>query len=461
MQIEVEIDKDLHLPKYQHLQEGEYDLEILYGGRDSGKSREIAQLLIEKCLSSEYFRFILVRKTYESIKSSQYQLIKDIVEEWGLQDLFTFKESPMEIRCVNGNKFIARGCDKPDKLKSISNPSGAWYEEGNQLTEKDYTTVSTTLRTNKGGTLEILSFNPEYEGELKDNWIYKMFFNGKPDAKDFTSSVKIDDYTFKYRVTHSTYLDNPFATPQRIANYKRLASINRYYQDVWLDGRWGTVKASGAEFYSAFNRSVNVAPCPFIPGIAVHLTFDFNVLPYMTMLCAQILKEGNEMQIRFYREYCTRPPDNSAKAVCKYFIRDYDKHKPVVFYYGDFSGKNKIAGQGNKRNFDDIDSELLKYLHSGSDRVIPNANVFKRRDFINLLFAGHYSNIEVIIDPSCTELIKDLENVKTSIEGKHKEMYNDKEQGVKYQKYGHTSDAMDYLIISVLNEYYMANSGVK
>ncbi len=244
MQIEVEIDKDLHLPKYQHLQEGDYDLEILYGGRDSGKSREIAQLLIEKCLSSEYFRFILVRKTYESIKSSQYQLIKDIVEEWGLQDLFTFRESPMEIRCVNGNKFIARGCDKPDKLKSISNPSGAWYEEGNQLTEKDYTTVSTTLRTNKGGTQEYFSFNPEYEGELKDNWIYKMFFNGKPDATDFTSSVKIDDYTFKYRVTHSTYLDNPFATPQRIANYKRLASINRYYQDVWLDGRWGTVGKS-------------------------------------------------------------------------------------------------------------------------------------------------------------------------------------------------------------------------
>src|SRR3954462_2726147 len=97
---------------------------ILYGGRGSSKSIFAAKKLIWRCLKEPYFRYILYRKTYNTIKDSQFQTIKDIVYEWGLQDLFVFNISPMEIRCFNGNKFICRGGDDPKKLKSIKDPTG-------------------------------------------------------------------------------------------------------------------------------------------------------------------------------------------------------------------------------------------------------------------------------------------------------------------------------------------------
>ena len=91
---------------------------ILYGGRGSSKSDFTAKYLIYKCLTDNYFRGILVRNTYNTIKDSQYQTIKDIIFDLGLQDLFEFKLNPLEIHCLNGNRFLARGCDDTSKLKS-------------------------------------------------------------------------------------------------------------------------------------------------------------------------------------------------------------------------------------------------------------------------------------------------------------------------------------------------------
>lgn len=465
MTVEVEIDRKVFLPCYRHLIGSKFDIDFLYGGRDSGKSYFIAQELIRDCLESDYFRCILIKKTYESIKDAQYQTLKDVISDWGLDDVFSCKESPLEIKCINGNKFIARGCDKPEKLKSISNPSHAWYEEGNQLTEEDYITVSTTLRSNKGNVKEWFSFNPEYEGELKDNWIYKTYFQGKPTAKNFTSSLEVTvgkkHYKMRYQATHTTYLNNPHVTDQRLAKLETLAQSNPHYHKVYAKGLWGTKRAVGSEFYSSFNSGLHVKDITYDSNLPVHLSFDFNVVPYMTMLCCQIVVNEQGTTFKFFKEYCLPNPNNSSRAAAEHFVRDFGKYKPVVFYYGDASGKNRIAGQGNKRNFDDIDSVLINFLHSRSDMVLSkNPNQLKARDFINLIFAGYWKDIKIEVDTNCSELIKDFENVRLGIEGKVKEKVNDKKLGITYEKYGHTSDAFTYLIISALYQLYNTTSAI-
>ena len=81
--IEVEIDKDVYLECYHHLlEDNEIDIEFIWGGRDSGKSKFVAQKLVEDALASDYFRCILVKQTHESIKDAQWQMIKDTVEEY-------------------------------------------------------------------------------------------------------------------------------------------------------------------------------------------------------------------------------------------------------------------------------------------------------------------------------------------------------------------------------------------
>src|SRR6056297_3586584 len=165
---EIEWDDSVYLPCYQKIRESNADVKLYWGGRDSGKSYNIALEWIEKCLTADYFKGILIRKTFASIKGSQYEMIETIVKDHGLQDLFRFTVSPLEIRCINGNKIIARGCDDPGNIKSNTNPSDAWYEEADKLTEEEYITVSTTLRSEKVNVQEWISFNPECDGDYQD-----------------------------------------------------------------------------------------------------------------------------------------------------------------------------------------------------------------------------------------------------------------------------------------------------
>src|SRR5687768_4439880 len=96
--MEVQIKRHKFLPCYQHLLESnDFDIEFIWGGRDSGKSQHVAQHLIHLSLSLEYFRCVLIKKTFESIKDSQWQTVKDITENWNIDDLFNFNKSPLEI----------------------------------------------------------------------------------------------------------------------------------------------------------------------------------------------------------------------------------------------------------------------------------------------------------------------------------------------------------------------------
>ena len=136
---------------------------IMYGGRGSSKSNFEAKKLIYRCLTENYFRHILIRNTYATIKDSSYQTIKDIIFELGLQELFEFKLQPLEIHCINGNCFLARGCDDTQKIKSVKDPTGAWWEE-DIPSEADFITVTTSIRTTKADFLqETFTINPEVE----------------------------------------------------------------------------------------------------------------------------------------------------------------------------------------------------------------------------------------------------------------------------------------------------------
>src|SRR5580704_17607992 len=113
--IKINIDEEVFLPVFRPLLNTKANINFLWGGRDSGKSFFIAQKLILDCLQLDYFRCILIKKTFESIKDSQWELIKNICADWNISHLFSFTVAPLEITCNNGNKFIARGCDKTEK----------------------------------------------------------------------------------------------------------------------------------------------------------------------------------------------------------------------------------------------------------------------------------------------------------------------------------------------------------
>lgn len=304
MTVAVDIDIDVFLPAYQHLLESDCDINFLWGGRDSGKSHFICSKLLLDCMQNDYFRCILVKKTHESIKDSQWQMIKDIAASWGVSHLFDFTSSPLEIRCINGNKFISRGCDKVGKLKGITNPSHAWYEEGNQLTEDDFTTVSTTLR----GEIRVqqwFSFNPESEGDYENFWLYKNYFKDVPYNQAYywntTHAIEGKEVELTYSSTHTDYKCNPHVRPERKAKLEELASTNPYWYLVYCKGHWGKKEVKHPYCYN-FSTSKHVSTTAvYQPNRPIIFSLDFNVEPFVA-ICAHQWRDDKGEHTHFFKE---------------------------------------------------------------------------------------------------------------------------------------------------------------
>jgi PBSX family phage terminase large subunit len=413
---------------------------ICIGGRGSSKSVFAAKKLIKRCLSEPYFRYILYRKTYNTIKDSQFQTIKDIVYDWGLQDLFTFNVSPLEIRCINGNRFICRGGDDPKKLKSIKDPTGVWYEE--EIPDVgDFITITTSIRTQKAQYLqEIFTVNPEVEGDYSEHWFYKRFFADKPEHT-FSDVTQIDIgggkiFDTTYTVHYSTHLDNRWLPDSFRAQLLALKNTDPYYYTIYVLGKWGN-KTTDGNFYKLFKRAKNVLPeseCKYNPDLALHVSFDFNVHPYVTITIHQAVGKRC-VQID---EICLPTPNNRTDLACREFCRRYADHTAGVFVYGDPAGLHEDTRTEKGHNdFRIIGIELQKYRpQMRYQKSAPS--VVMRGMFINAVFDSNYGGLTFAISEKCTNTIADYMFLKEASDGtKSKQKVKNPETGVSYEKYGH------------------------
>jgi len=208
------------------------------------------------------------------------------------------------------------------------------------------------------------------------------------------------------------------------------------------------VKAGG-EFYSSFDRLLNTDHLEFIPGLPLHISFDFNVVPYITMLISQVERKAGIIYIRILGELCLESPKNKTDRLCEEFVNIYsDKLKSGLFYYGDSTGKNQDTRGLN--DWEIVAKSLRRHVNNFSKRVpYKNPPVLARRQFMNNIFDEKY-NVRILIDRKCKNLIRDLEFVKEDATGhKLKEKVKDKNTGQSYEKYGHTSDSLDYLCCNI------------
>jgi len=425
---------------------------LLWGGRGSSKSVFVAQTLLLRCLNEKYFRYILIKKTFNAIKDAQWETLKQTAEAMNIADLFEFKTAPLEIVCVNGNKFIARGCDDTAKLKSIKDPTGAWYEE-DIPSEEDFITITTSIRSLKAAYLqEIFTFNPEVEGDYTQHWFYKKFFEGKHEvsfSSEIVAPVKNTEVRFGYTSHHSTADDNRFLPMEFRAFLESLKVSNPYYYTIYALGRWGNKQISG-QFYKLFNYATNGVenklcngkPILYNNSLPLHISFDFNVNPYITCTVHQI----NGKRCTQIDEICLSTPDNTTSAVCREFTRRYQSHRGGLFIYGDPTGMQEDTR--SERGYNDyviIQRELAQF--HPSLRVLRKAPAVRMRgDFINSVFKTNYGGLQFVIGYNCVHTINDYLFCKEAADGtKEKEKAKDRNTGVTCEKYGHTSDANDYL----------------
>ena len=110
----------------------------LEGGRGSLKSSFVSMKIIELMLKYPQMHCCVVRKQTNTLRDSVYAQMKWAIDILGLTEEFDCTVSPLEITYkATGQKIYFRGCDKPEKLKSIKTPFGyigiLWREERDQL----------------------------------------------------------------------------------------------------------------------------------------------------------------------------------------------------------------------------------------------------------------------------------------------------------------------------------------
>jgi len=462
--IKISLDEELFLPIYRHLLDSDNNIEFIWGSRDSGKSRHIAQQLILKCLKAEYFLCPLLRKVANTIKDSQWQLIKSVIEEWNLDQFFVFHVSPLEIKCVNGNKFIARGLDEPKNIKSLANPSDAWIEEASDLDENDWILILTSLRSNYGKTQTWCSLNPDFKEDYEDAYIYKTFFKEhyEKGLLNFSSFLEVEYdgevAKIEYRSTHSTFTDNQYCPPDRAFFYENLKTSSEYDYMVYAKGLFGK-RRMGGEFFKAFKIQSHVKSCLYSKDNTIHISLDSNVYPYIAIAAFQIIQSVNGWTVKAINELHAIDPENTAsKAGLK--IANYLRNKrytDTVFIYGDRSTKARNNIDDDKRSFYQIVEQNIKSkgyaVRDCMDKHAPT--VTSIAGFVNAIFDNEIKGISIEIDNSCKTMISDFINTKEDKDGSMlKNRIKDKNTGISYEPNGHFCDLFKDMIYQAFTKEY-------
>jgi phage terminase large subunit len=424
---------------------------INYGGAGSSKSVSQHQSELINLLKGCDYDILFMRKVAADIYDSSYKLFQQIATSWGVYDQFIWNYSNEKRQIQNkitGHRIVFRGADDISKLKSIVGIGRIVLEEADQFDFDDFKEINRRARGFKNIQIVFL-LNPIDE----EHWI-NLYFVSKPDGKPAQAGKPpIGAYYDRCHFIHSTYQDNQFLDEDFIKELLLLKEVDENEYNIYALGKWGRIK-TGAEFYPQFKEFIHGGRFPFVPGQTVHLSYDFNVMPYMTLLCIQYLQDEEYIRFRVFKEYCLASPFNTTTAVTEAFLDDYESKIGSVFYYGDASGNNRIAGKGDEVNYDDVRASLVRYIYEGSDRTSSyNKPVLKRRKLVMMALAGQLylgkRKIIIEVDHSCKEMIRDFKYLKLGQNGKLKEVIKNSKTKVSYQEFGHTSDAFEYCFCEI------------
>lgn len=229
---------------------------VLYGSAGSGKSHFCAEKVVKRLVEEDVgHRFLVLRKYSPDLELSAFKLIKDYLVKWDLWEFCHVTIKPMHVVFLpNGNEIYFRGLDDMEKVKSIENITGIWYEESTEASEQDVIQLDLRLRPKfknnctdpkKGAYAQIMfSYNPI----SKQKWTYKAHFRDDPKSYRKKIVTKIEykgeehEITSYMSVFHSTYKDNRFLTLQYVAMLEELINRDPAFHKIYAKGEYADIK---------------------------------------------------------------------------------------------------------------------------------------------------------------------------------------------------------------------------
>lgn len=335
--------------------------EVYFGGAGSGKSVFICQKLIVKACYSRR-KILVIRKYGTTLKDSVFDLFLSTLSKWKLLPYCKVNLSNYTIRLPNDSLFLFKGLDDSEKIKSITDITDIFCEEATELSEDDFTQLDLRLRALEDGLQMFVSFNPV----SKVNWVYRKWFADKNKAHDNTLIV------------HTTYKDNKWLPDAYIKALEEKQKTNYVYYKIYALGEFATLdKLVFTNWHmEEFNHTA-------LQGELL-LGLDFGFVNDTSAFVASILDEQAK-KIYVFQEWGAKGKTNQEIARV---IKSLGFSKSVI-----------IADSAEKKSIEEIKREGITRIREstkGKDSVIHGVQMLQ--------------NYEIVVHPSCTELITEFEN---------------------------------------------------
>ena len=425
-------------PVFQEFFDNESFYKILYGSAGSGKSFSVAQKIVKRCLEEKGHRVWAFRKVSTYVEESVYAVIREVIYKFGITSLCRFNKTQKTITFPHTDCVIkCAGLDDEEKIKSIAKITIAWIEETTEFNEQDINQLALRMRGQFPYYRElIMTFNPV--SEL--HWIKNKFFD------HVNEHVKKNLF-----VHHSTFKDNMFLGNDYVQRLENDYSHDPNNYRVYVLGQWGKV-VTGMEFYKNFHMDTHIKPVEWNEQLPIHISFDFNVVPYMSAMLIQVEGVKNEdgkkiWYNRYLDEICLKHPKNSTEDICYHIEENYaDWIANGIVLYGDASGRNRKTST-KKTDYMIIEEILGRYI---IDSRVPRSNpgMETRHTFVNRVLHGSFP-IHIEIDPKCKHFIQDLTHVlEDGQRNKVKKRERDPISKQMVETLGHFSDVFDYQLLA-------------
>ena len=394
--INLVIKKDkIILPIYQpYLEDYSYRYNVYWGGRGSGKTKFIMQKLMIKGLKEKRL-ILLMRKETNKLRDSVWKELLEIISDFHLENYFTINKSEFRAICnINGTEFKCLGLDEPEKIKGFAGMSDVFMDEITAFNEEDIELIDGTLRSTAYELpLQMyFAFNPI----SKANFVYKYF------GFDPESTTPADTF-----ILHSTYLDNPHLDESYL---KRMENMKLRNYNRWKVEALGEfVTLDKLVFNNWKSEEFNYAD---IKGELL-VGLDFGFINDISALVASIIDEPNK-RIYIFREWGDTGKTNQELAR---IIESLGFSKSII-----------IADSAEKKSIEEIKRAGINRIRAsvkGPDSIMHGIQQLQ--------------NYELIVHPSCTGVINELENYSWQKDKKTNEYINK-----PIDAFNHFLDALRY-----------------
>jgi len=241
-----------------------------------------------------------------------------------------------------------------------------------------------------------------------------------------------------FEIYGSSIYDNDSILPSEIARLEARYPVGSPERAIRLDGAY-LPGMQGARAYPSFDARIHVKPQePPEPRRPICWIWDFNVEPMISLI-----GQRRDHVFHIWRELVLDEGD--LDRMVQYFAEAVPGHAAEIWVYGDATGRNRhAAAPGGRSEYQIISNAMRTYGCPMRLKVAEvNPLVTDRINAVNRAFRDEEGVARVEIDPSCTELIEDFEQVLRDNKGGIKKTRNRKDP---YFRRTHTSDAFGYWI---------------